>query len=535
MKNKIQFLQFVAILLISFSTYSQVSVSMQNLQYTNNGQSTISAANCGNIDLASSTSTSINLGINLSKPNSQVVGLSDLRVYTQKSSSDSRVEKSWVQIQETFWNQPSSGNGTYSTTASFSINSADFNASGGTLFVVFKSSGGTEYRSTCNFTITKTLLPSFSFSPTNLSLSCGDTSARTFTVSPANIPSGSTVTYQWSYSGWSLVASSTNSITLTPNSVTSLVSNVTVYPFINGVSQPTKTCTVNIVPFTTSAIITGIDLFCNTQTASTFTIGNPDPNSTISWSSSNPSIASVSGASNSQVTLTALSVGSCNLNAEITNSCGQKTTITKLIGVGKPHFDIAIQQTGGGRMDLILQGLSYTNGGGIELSDINAQNITNVVWEIVSTNPTNCGRLFPLGKTARLLYSSSTCRTQVKATAISSCGTTSVNRTFVGSGGGLQRLASKNKKEIIDEQEQNTFMVYPNPSKDIVNVVLNNSYSTLSQTYKGQLVNINGTVVKNIEISNIDTTFSVQGVPKGVYILKIILDGQTESHRIIVE
>ena len=116
MKNKIQFLQFVAILFFSFSTYSQVTVSVQNLQYTNNGQSTISPANCGNIDLASSTSTSINLGINLSKPNAQVVGLSDLRVYTQKSSSDSRVERSWVQIPESFWS--TSEPNTYSSTAS---------------------------------------------------------------------------------------------------------------------------------------------------------------------------------------------------------------------------------------------------------------------------------------------------------------------------------------------------------------------------------------------------------------------------------
>ncbi|MBF2708720.1 hypothetical protein [Flavobacterium soyangense] len=69
MKNKIQLLQFVAILIFSFGAYAQVTISVSNLQYTNNGQSTITLANCGNIDLASSTTTSINLGINLSKPN----------------------------------------------------------------------------------------------------------------------------------------------------------------------------------------------------------------------------------------------------------------------------------------------------------------------------------------------------------------------------------------------------------------------------------------------------------------------------------
>jgi len=140
MKNKIKSLKFFAIIFLSLASYSQVSVSVQDLQYTNNGQPTISVTNCGNIDLATSTSTSINLGINLSKPNGQSVGLSNLYVYTLKSSSDYRFERSFSQIQETFWNHPSNGNDTFSTTASFTINSSEFNVSGGTLFVVFKSS-----------------------------------------------------------------------------------------------------------------------------------------------------------------------------------------------------------------------------------------------------------------------------------------------------------------------------------------------------------------------------------------------------------
>lgn len=168
---KIKYLKFVAILIFSFSTYSQVTVSVQDLQYTNNGQPAIYPTNCGNIDLASSTSTSISFGINLSKPNGQVVGLSDLRVYTQKSSSDSRIERSWTQIQESFWS--TSVPNTYLTTASFSINSSDFNATGGTLFVVFKSSGNVEYQTACSFTITKTPPPTFTLSPTTLSIPCG--------------------------------------------------------------------------------------------------------------------------------------------------------------------------------------------------------------------------------------------------------------------------------------------------------------------------------------------------------------------------
>jgi hypothetical protein len=216
MKNKIQLLQFVAILIFSFGSCAQVTVSASNLQYTNNGQSTITLANCGNIDLASSTTTSINLGINLSKPNGQVVGLSDLRVYTKKSSSDSRIERSWSQILESSWNTQVNPN-TRSTSASFSINSSDFNASGGTLYVVFKSSGNIEYTSTCVFTITKALVPSFTLSPTSQILACGDTAEKTFTVSASNIPNGANLSYGWGFTGWNEISRTFNTITLSPD------------------------------------------------------------------------------------------------------------------------------------------------------------------------------------------------------------------------------------------------------------------------------------------------------------------------------
>lgn len=102
MKKNIKISSIIAIFIFALNSYSQVDVSVQSLQYANNGQPVVIPTNCGNIDLASSISTSINFGINLSKPNGQVVGLSNLYVYTQKSSSDSRILRSSVQIQESF-------------------------------------------------------------------------------------------------------------------------------------------------------------------------------------------------------------------------------------------------------------------------------------------------------------------------------------------------------------------------------------------------------------------------------------------------
>lgn len=328
---KIKYLKFVAILIFSFSTYSQVTVSVQDLQYTNNGQPAIYPTNCGNIDLASSTSTSISFGINLSKPNGQVVGLSDLRVYTQKSSSDSRIERSWTQIQESFWS--TSVPNTYLTTASFSINSSDFNATGGTLFVVFKSSGNVEYQTACSFTITKTPPPTFTLSPTTLSIPCGSVAPVTFSYS--NVYSTPGVTYNYSYSGWTFVSQTPNSITLKPANANILPSNFSLVPIVNGVTQPYKVCTVTRAPFTSTATISGASSLC---TSSTYTISSLQSDETVQWSLSSNTIASLSNSTANSVTVNKIGNGTVNLIATITNSCNQTTPVIKTINIGAPTF-----------------------------------------------------------------------------------------------------------------------------------------------------------------------------------------------------
>lgn len=332
MKN---FIRIIILLLTGINSYGQQpTVQIQNLQYTNNGQPAVYATNCGNIDLASSISTSLYLSINLSKPNGQVVGLSDLYVYTQKSSSDFRVERSWTQIQESYWNHPSSGNDTYLTSANFSINASDFNASGGTIFVIFKSNSGVEYTS-CSYSITKTPPPSFSLSPSTISLLCGDTNQRTFTVTPANIPAGANVSYSWSHLGWTLVSSTNTSITIQPNSGIILPSNITVTPSINSVTQATKTCTITRAPFTSTATIIGASSLC---TSSNYAINGLLSGETILWSVSNNSIASLSNITATSVTVNKIGNGTINLLATITNPCNQTAIVSKSINIGAPTF-----------------------------------------------------------------------------------------------------------------------------------------------------------------------------------------------------
>ena len=191
--NKI--IKTMCLILFTITTSAQVNVSISNMQYINGTP----INDCGTIDFGTSSNVRVQFTINLSKQANQSVGISNLFVYTI-GSSGYRIERSNVIV------QPVSFETNYQSSADITMNASDFNLSGGVLFAVFKSSSNVEYQTNCSYTITKSPTPSFTLTPTNLALGCEDTSSRTFSVSPSNIPNGANVTYNWSHSGWSLIS-----------------------------------------------------------------------------------------------------------------------------------------------------------------------------------------------------------------------------------------------------------------------------------------------------------------------------------------
>lgn len=176
--------------------------------------------------------------------------------------------------------------------------------------------------------------PTFTLSPTTQNLACGDSSSKSFTVTPANIPSGATVTYQWSNSGWSgAVNSSMSTVTLTPNSGTTLPGSVSVTPYINGVAKPTLTCAVARSPFNPSYTLTGNTQGCP-NTSSNYSI-NSGTNAVV-WSLSTTGVASLNTTTGQNIILTGVANGSVQLNATITNACGQTKVFSKTILIGRP-------------------------------------------------------------------------------------------------------------------------------------------------------------------------------------------------------
>ena len=538
---KIKYLKFVAILIFSFSTYSQVTVSVQDLQYTNNGQPAIYPTNCGNIDLASSTSTSISFGINLSKPNGQVVGLSDLRVYTQKSSSDSRIERSWTQIQESFWS--TSVPNTYLTTASFSINSSDFNATGGTLFVVFKSSGNVEYQTACSFTITKTPPPTFTLSPTTLSIPCGSVAPVTFSYS--NVYSTPGVTYNYSYSGWTFVSQTSNSITLKPANANILPSNFSLVPIVNGVTQPYKVCTVTRAPFTDNSInIIGNSSLCSTGQY-TYNIVNPN-NYNVSWSIPQSNVANIVSVTNNQVVVNVLQSNAVlTLNATVNNACNQSIIKSLDCFVGAPV--LSFSNSSQSSSVTFCKSETQREDNSITINYPVSSNITNFEWftgNFVGEPIQNCNLpIISSFNNKAYFKASDLCSGTVRVRAKNQCGwgewyliDVNIIDCKIKIGPGYGDIYEFKTSDTILEIKKN-ITIYPNPSNNIVNIEIRDKSNQLLKNtpVTGELFDLMGYSKAKVEIINNKATFSVQGLNKGIYVLKIYINGQVESHQIAVE
>ena len=81
------------------------------------------------------------------------------------------------------------------------------------------------------------------------------------------------------------------------------------------------------------------------------------------------------------------------------------------------------------------------------------------------------------------------------------------------------------------------YSIYPNPSNDIVTIDLRdqNSQPEKGATISGELFDMMGQSKSKVGIVDNKAIFSVKGLEKGIYVLKIYINGQVESHQIAVD
>jgi hypothetical protein len=76
-----------------------------------------------------------------------------------------------------------------------------------------------------------------------------------------------------------------------------------------------------------------------------------------------------------------------------------------------------------------------------------------------------------------------------------------------------------------EELDENTLVVYPNPTSDVINIVSPNAVKRI------EIFNLQGQLVKLIERA--EAQVSVETLPQGAYVLKVTTDKGTVSKRIV--
>ena len=339
----------IIFILTNVFTYSQVSVSTENMQYSNGDH----ISNCDTIDFGSNHNISISFWIKLTKPVAQVVGDGYLDVMINNIDdigTSMSTYPSTLFVPSSQWSG-SIDESTYNTYITVPLDANFFNTSGGILFIKYTSSGNIEYYS-CRFSIIKDELPTFEINPSSTSVSCGSTSPKTFSVTNVYNSPGS-LEYHWNVgNGWKRNGSIVHTFTTTTNNIDLEPyqfppSNVSVTPYLDGVAYNTLTSVVHLSEFTTTNDILGQDAICS---SGNYQLENSLPNDyNVEWSIDNPFLASLV-VNGQTVTIQAINNqnGPLVLSAKITNSCNQFVTITKTIYIGAPDVPVNLMHVLGG-------------------------------------------------------------------------------------------------------------------------------------------------------------------------------------------
>jgi len=510
MKTIIKTIICVTLIFNAFTSFAQVNVTTENMTYSNGN----SISNCGTIDLGTNQNTTISFWINLSKDSNQVVGDGDLYVYTKYNVNDaSENQVYWKHILSSYWTNNNTQYSEY-TDPAITLQSQMFNTTGGVLFVRYVSSSNTKYYS-CNFNIIKDETPTFTISPSSTNVTCDLASPKTFTVtnvynSPGNL------SYQWQIgNGWlyngnavSNFTTSTNTVTLVPTSFPP--SNVQVTPVLDNHTYSQLTSIINLSDFNPSYSISGNNSICEPSSSGVYSIANLPSGLTITWSSSNTAIGTVSGTGNS-ITVNKVSNGTFNINARVTNSCGQFVDLSKSIRIGGlPNFTINAVDTGGS-YDLFVQNVPITEN----------QGITSVTWTKISGNGI-------AGGNGLIGYAdgspTSTWTVTVRITATNECGSTSITRTYRGGGYGGDPCR---KISITKGKKKKNQFIARAPACRIGNSTIKAPQKIINI----KVYNISGNFIKEFKTNS----FDLSNNKKGIYIVNITTTNDVISTKVLVE
>ncbi|CAM4086855.1 Secretion system C-terminal sorting domain-containing protein [Flavobacterium branchiophilum] len=267
-----------------------------------------------------------------------------------------------------------------------------------------------------------------------------------------------------------------------------------------------------------STQITGANLLC---TSATYTA--PSGGTFYNWTiTQGASLVTLSGNGTPNVTLTALpnATGQLILSLNMGDGnlkCGN-ITIVKTIWIGKPNVNL-VEEPVVSSWDLTLTDPTNNN--------FSTQGITSITWTKLSGNGVLSGNGYYAGVDGSPTRAWTI---TIKISITNSCGTTEIIRTYNNPDGDHDPHTDRISNTTI-------FTIHPNPSNDIVNIEIRdaNNLPEKGATISGELFDIMGQSKSKVEINNNKATFSVRGLNKGIYVLKIYISNTIKSHQIAVE
>ncbi|MES1159170.1 MAG: T9SS type A sorting domain-containing protein, partial [Bacteroidota bacterium] len=398
------------------------------------------------------------------------------------------------------------------------------------------TTSGSVYIKSVNFAETSTL----TFAPTTLALTCGDQTARTFTV---NNPEGITGTFSYSWNvgaGWQYngsvptgpVVTTTNSIVLTPvNSASVVPNNISVGVSVNGTVINTFTCTVSTSNPAQTVSVTQANngaAVCS-GAPQTFVANGVPAGASVTWSVYPAGVASPSQGSTT-TSLSYQSNGIVSLVATAANSCGSWQGTYQNIPVGIPPTPTAVEGIGGTITSFPANSLAT-----FELYPVQyGPNyvIPNGNWTIYGGTVTD-GQgtnsvAVQIGPNAGYL--------QVYVNLFNTCGAsgtyhiqgTILNCPNCPAPRSVMPQLTAGQDPASDSLLSPT--IYPNPASGNLHVHL--AMGANAKSYI-KVYDINSRLVRTVIPQGTDVLIDVSGLARGVYFVEIFNDGQMTTKKFI--
>ncbi|WP_040279308.1 T9SS type A sorting domain-containing protein [Psychroserpens damuponensis] len=279
--------------------------------------------------------------------------------------------------------------------------------------------------------------------------------------------------------------------------------------------------------------ISGSGLICNTAT---YSINSTDITN-IDWDITPVNAGTITENINdvSQITITRAFgySGTVTLSASVdTNRCGNDIPLSKTIHFGRPTANGSVLIFGDADLNP-----GPTDSAVFTVNTNNMQAWSSIDWVIYSGSYPNASINFNIqstggsNKTVVVTADASTPEGSyyIQSRITNSCGYYPVDRVFYVNEAGDPQFYPR---------MSNSYSVYPNPSKDIVNItsISDEKEQTKKDTkVSGELFDVLGKSKLKVDMQHNKAQFSVARLNPGVYVLKIYLGEHIETHQVLVK